>query len=147
MNADDFEKRLQAQPLRQVPDEWRAQPLSTAQQAGPPQKAAPFAHRGAPSLLSTLRYQLSALLWPRPVAWAGLAAVWLVILGLNVSTREASPRVARHASPLSPQVLVAFQEQARVLAELIGPRERPVAEPKTLLPRPRSERRREFFLT
>jgi hypothetical protein len=138
MNSDDFEKRLQHQPVRQVPPEWRAEILSAAHKAAPFQHATRNTHR---SLLSTLGSQLSAILWPRPVAWAGLAAVWLVIAGLNVATRQASPRAVHRTSPLSPQVLVAFQEQARLLAELIGPREAPVAErPKPVLPRPRSER-------
>lgn len=141
MNSNDFEKRLQRQPLRQVPVEWRAEILTAARQAAPLQEASRPAPGASRSLLSTLHYQLSTLLWPRPVAWAGLAAVWLMIAGLNVATREGTPRFAQRASPLSPQVLVAFQEQARLLAELIGPRETPVAErPKAVLPRPRSER-------
>ena len=38
---------------------------------------------------------------------------------------------------------MAFQEQERLLAELLGPRETPVAErPKPHLPQPRSEGRR-----
>jgi hypothetical protein len=72
----------------------------------------------------------------------GLAAVWLVILGINLTTRDASTVLAKHAPPVSPQVFMAFQEQERLLAELIGPRETPVAErPKPRLPRPRSEGR------
>ena len=142
MNPDDFEKRLERQPLRQVPGEWREEILSTARQASLPEHA-PRAtyHAPAPaSLLSTIHHQLSTLLWPHPLAWAGLAAVWLVILGINLTTRDASTVIAKYASPVSPQVFMAFQEQERLLAELIGPRETPVAEPpKPRLPRPRSE--------
>ena len=146
MSANDFEERLQRQPLRQIPGEWREQILSAARQASSSQPATHTTHHAVPSLLSTIHHQLSTLLWPHPTAWAGLAAVWLVIAGLNLTTREASPRFARHASPLSPQVFMAFQEQERVLAELIGPRETPVAErPKPAVPRPRSERRRELL--
>jgi hypothetical protein len=76
-----------------------------------------------------------------------LAAVWLVILGINLTTRDASTRVAKQASPVSPQVFMAFQEQERLLTELIGPRETPVAErPKPARPEPRSERQRELLL-
>jgi len=144
MSADDFEKRLQGQSLRQVPTEWRTEILSAARQAAAPQHASrPTPH--APSLLSTLRKQLSALLWPRPVAWAGLAAVWLVILGLNVATRAGSSQIARRASPATPQAVLTFHEQARLLAELLGPSQTPVAErPKVVVPRPRSERRLEL---
>ena len=91
-------------------------------------------------MLSTLHHQLTALLWPRPIAWAGLAAIWLVIAGLNHATPDASRRAAKHASPLAPQTLTAFREQSRLLAELLGPREAPVVDrPKPHLPRPRSQ--------
>jgi hypothetical protein len=147
MNTEDFEKRLQRQPLRQVPGEWRGEILSAARQASAPQHAPRTTHHSRPSLLSTISYQLSTLLWPHPVAWAGLAAVWLVILGLNHTTRDALPRLAKRSLPAAPQVFMAFQEQERVLAELIGPREAPVAErPKPAPPRPRSERRRELLM-
>jgi hypothetical protein len=76
-----------------------------------------------------------------------LAAIWLVILGINLTTRDASTAVARHASPVSPQVFLAFQEQERLLSELLGPRETPVAErPKAGPARPRSEGRRELMM-
>ena len=150
MSADDFEQRVQRQPLRQVPGEWRQEILAAAQQASQPQHAPRTTHHGspAPSLLSTLRRQLSALLWPHPAAWAGLAAVWLVILGLNHATGDTAPRLARGSAPATPQVFMAFQEQKRVLAELLGPRETPVAErPKVVAPRPRSERRQMLLMT
>jgi hypothetical protein len=76
-----------------------------------------------------------------------LAAVWAVILGMNLTTRDASQMLAKQAAPVSPQVFMAFQEQERLLSELIGPRETPVAErPKPVVPRPRSERQRELLL-
>jgi hypothetical protein len=149
MNTDDFEKRLERQPLRQMPGEWREEILSAARQASLPEHAPRATQHALPSrsLLSTLYHQLSTLLWPHPVAWAGLAAVWLVILGINLTTRDASTLVAKHAAPVSPQVFMAFQEQERLLSELIGPRETPVAErPKPRLPRPRSEGRRALVM-
>jgi len=144
MNPDEFEKWLQRQPLRQMPGAWRDEILSAARQASLAHHAPRTTHHAppSPSLLSTIHHQLSTLLWPHPVAWAGLAAVWLVILGINLTTRDASQMVAKHASPVSPQVFMAFQEQERLLSELLGPRETPVAErPKPRLPRPRSELR------
>ncbi len=149
MNLDDFEKRLQRQPVRQVPGEWREEILSAARQAGSPQPPPRNAQHAAPSrsLLSTLHHQLSALLWPHPAAWAGLAAAWVVILGINLTTRDASQALAKYASPVSPQLFMAFQEQERLLSELIGPREMPVAErPKPRLPRPRSEGRKAMLM-
>ena len=145
MNTDDFEKRLERQPLRQVPGEWRQQILSAARQASLPEHAPRItqqAHRSA-SLLLTIHHQLSTLLWPHPMAWAGLVAVWLVILGVNLTTRDASTVMAKHPSPVSPQFFMAFQEQERLLSELIGPRDTPVTErPKPSPARPRSEGRR-----
>jgi hypothetical protein len=144
MNSDDFEKRLQQQPIREVPVDWRSEILSGARQASLPPHAS---HTPRPSLLSTLNSQLSTLLWPHPTAWAGLVAIWLVILGVNVTTRDASQMAAKHASPASPQVFLAFQEQERLLAELLGLRETPVAErAKPAPPRPRSELRRELLV-
>ena len=149
MNTDDFEKRLARQPLGQIPGEWREEILSTARQATLAEHAPRTTyHAPAPrSLLSTLIHQLSTLLWPHPTAWAGLAAVWLLILGINLTTQDASRLMAKHASPVSPQVFMAFQEQERLLSELIGPRETPVAErPKSSVPRPRSEGRRALVM-
>ena len=148
MNPDEFENHLRCQPLRQVPAEWREEILSAARQASRPQHAPRTTHHAQAwrSLLSTLNSQLSTLLWPHPTAWAGLAAVWLVILGINLATREATPLVAKRASPASPQVFMAFREQERLLAELLGPREAPVAErPKPRPAQPRSEWRQAFI--
>ena len=149
MNTDDFEKRLKREPLRQLPGEWRAQILSAAKRASPAHHASRITHHSPPSrsVLSTLHHQLSTLLWPHPTAWAGLAAVWLVILGINLTTQDASTVIAKHASPVSPQIFMAFQEQERLLSELIGPREAPVAErPKPIVPRPRSEMRQALVM-
>src|ERR1017187_6286219 len=149
MNTDDFAKLLAAKPMGATPRERAEEILSTARQATLAEHAPRTTyHAPAPrSLLSTLIHQLSTLLWPHPTAWAGLAAVWLVILGVNLTTQDASTRFAKHASPASPQVFMAFQEQERLLSELIGPREAPVAErPKPAPPRPRSELRHELLI-
>ena len=149
MNQDDFEARLQREPLRQLPNQWREGILSAARQASRPEHAPRTTHQApaSRSWLSTIYSQLSALLWPHPVAWTGLAAVWLVILGIHLATRDTAVRVARQAAPVSPQVFMAFQEQERLLSELIGPSEPPATEPpKPRLPRPRSERLRAFLL-
>ena len=149
MNPEDFEEHLQRQPLRKVPAAWREQILSAARQAASAQSVPcprPRAHAW-PSLLSTIHSQLSTLLWPHPAAWAGLAAVWMVILGVNLTTQDTALRVAKRAASPSPQVFMAFQEQQRLLTELIESREVPVAErPKPAPPRPRSERRRDLMV-
>ena len=147
MKPDDFEQHLQRQPMRQVPSEWREEILSAARQAARPQ-AAPRAPRHAwRTVFSTLNSHLSTLLWPHPAAWAGLAAVWVAMLGLHLATHDVAPLVAKGSPAPSPQVFMAFQEQQRLLNELIGSRETPPVEPpKPALPRPRSERQSRLLM-
>ena len=160
MNPDEFEKQLSSRPMRQIPAEWRQEILSAAHQASLSEHASSVLRSStaeggrtthhappSPSLLSTINSQLSTLLWPHPTAWAGLAAVWLLILGVNLVTREATLVVAKRAAPASPQVFMAFQEQERLLSELLGPRETPVADqPKPVQPGPRSELRHRLLM-
>ena len=86
------------------------------------------------------------LVWPSRRIWAGLAAIWIGILILNFSQRDNSPAMAMKSR--SPQMIMTWQQQERLLAELIGPNEPGVAEPpKRVGPRPRSELRLEIFMT
>ena len=135
MNPDSLEQKLRRQPLRQVPAEWREEILAAASSAS------------CPSFLSALNHQLSTLLWPSPVAWAGLAAIWILIFAVDFSTRDNSPVVAKSAPP-SPEVIVELKQQQRMLAELMGPRETRVTGPsKTFDRQPRSERCFEILTT
>src|SRR5206468_11388760 len=96
MNTDDFEKRLQRQQPREIPPDWRTDILSAARGAARP---APRSTLHAPrSFLSTLNHHLSALLWPSPRAWAGLAAVWLGLLVVNFGTASKRPAVAERTA-------------------------------------------------
>src|SRR6266404_500860 len=143
MNPDDFEQRLQRQPLRQMPVDWRHEILSAAQGASVQPESLRGAHQVPRwrSILSTLNSQLSTLLWPSPAAWAGLAAIWLVILVVNSSTTSKSKDFAREIPRAVPEVIETWKEQERLLTELIGPPDIPVADrPKPVAPRPRSER-------
>ena len=129
MNTDEFEKRLQRQSLRPIPREWRGEILGAARHAGshPHSIVTP---------LSTSWWR--GLLWPCPQAWAGLAAMWGVILLLNLASRD-PVQVAKSSNIVPAQeLLIALGEHRRLLAELIGTP--PVIEPvKPLRPRPRSE--------
>ena len=101
MNEENkqFEQRLSQQPVKEVPPVWRAEILAAARAAQPTPQVARVAKH---SFLSTINEQLSAVLWPHPKAWAGLAAVWVGIIVLNVSTQDrAVPRMER-AEPASP---------------------------------------------
>ena len=129
MKPDDFEKQLERQPLREIPAEWRDGILRAAR-------------AGHGLQLSTFRFQRSGwwreLLWPCPQAWVGLAAVWMLILALNATSHEPMAVAGRQRSPLSPELIMALQEQRRLFTELIG--STPSAETsKTFVPRPRSE--------
>ena len=82
------------------------------------------------------------LIWPCRRTWAGLAAVWILIFVFNFSQRDPSELMARKSPPPSQEMILAFRQQERLLAELISPNEpQTVALPKPFLPQPRSEGR------
>ena len=145
MNGEsEFEKELQRQPQRPLPPAWRAEILSAARQAAPRRQLSPVVPR---TLFSTLSAQLSTVLWPHPRAWAGLAAIWLLIFALDFTAHEPSGRkVAGQAGPPSPQMRELLQAQEQLMAELVGPFE-PAEnrQPKPVPPQPRSECREEFM--
>jgi hypothetical protein len=130
MKPDDFEQQLERQAFRQVPPEWRAEIL----------KAAKGELRSSECRPTTIRQVLDVLLWPSPKAWAGLAAVWAVVLSLGIANRrQPEPRAGQEAAP-SPATILALREQRRTLAQLIESIEpQPAEPPKTFVPRPRSE--------
>jgi len=82
------------------------------------------------------------LIFPCRRIWTGLAAVWILIFIFNFSQRDRADLAARKAPPPSPEAIQAWRQQQRLLAELIGPNETRAAQPpKSLTPRPSSERR------
>jgi hypothetical protein len=140
MKPDDFESRLQRQPQRQIPPTWRAEILATAREAQAACHPSPVTCHPKPSWPSSIVHFLSSLLWPHPKAWAGLAAVWLLIFAVNISMRDASPRLAEKSVPPSAEMVAELKKQQRMFAELVGPREEPVADwSKTYKSRPRTE--------
>jgi hypothetical protein len=134
MKPDVFEQKLSRQPLRQIPAEWRREILDAAIS-----RHSPLVTRH--SFFSTLNHKLSIILWPHPNAWAGLAAVWILIFAVNFSMRDTTPLVAEKAAPPSPEVVAELKQQQRMLAELIGVRDTSDADRSKLwVPQPRSER-------
>ena len=132
-SEDKFEKRLQSLPQRQIPADWRKEILDAARSAA--------LADSRPSLPSTFNSKLSTLLWPHPVAWAGLAAVWLLVLGLNLASSDGSPSdMARQAAPPPAQIRELLKQQAQMLTELVGPGPQP-DRPKPAASRPHSRRR------
>jgi hypothetical protein len=134
MKPDDFEQKLQRQPLRPIPAEWRRAILGACRESRVEgrEQTRPWP--------STLVSRLSTFLWPHPAAWAGLAAIWIFIFAVNFSIRDKSPVVADKSGPPSPEVVAELKQQQRMLAELIGSSQAREAEPpKSFLPQPRSE--------
>lgn len=140
--SPDLEARLQQLPLRSVPSEWRAQILSQAKAgaSSAPASNAFLASPQRPSSFSHLSDWLSALLWPSPKAWAGLAAAWLVLLTLNHSLVTSNAPTTSVVS-MSKETLMIGREEQRLLAELIGPATDSATadRPKPGVPKPRSE--------
>ena len=162
MNSEDqFESRLRQQPPRPLPPGWRQEILSAARQAASGRAPVPnprrSAHSAFISYLSTLNSRLSTVFnsrlstafWPHPAAWAGLAAAWLLIAGLDFAASEPSAyTVARRPPPPSPQLRELLRQQDLMLAELIGLPGKPAAQPATPpVPQPRSQRGEESMHT
>jgi hypothetical protein len=141
MNRDDqLEQRLRRQPVKRIPSEWREQILTQAASGQP-----------APNENHVSRFTFHALwqklIWPNPNAWAGLAAVWLVILGLNFASRDSAPRgAARPVAAPDSEMRRLLLQQELLYAQLMDLPLPPVAEPrKPVAPGPHSRRRVEFI--
>ncbi len=114
MKTDDFEKRLQRVPQRNVPDAWRAEVLANA-------KGDSASPDDADSIVTLLRKAFLLFIHrPHGMAWSGVAAAWALILLLNFSAQEGTTFVAAQTMP-SPDTMQALQKQKRfLLAELNG---------------------------
>ena len=139
MQGDDFEERLRRQPLRQLPGEWRNDILSAANAAvgrGHARQAV-----SAPASIPTLKAHLVGLLWPSPIAWAGLVAIWLLLITVNHNAKDTSKTMASAGQEAASGMIMAWKEQQRLLTELIQPAKTAgIQPPKQSPPSPRSER-------
>ena len=132
---EPFERRLSRQPLRQIPGEWRADILWEGLRASREN------NWDADTASLPKRDWLAEIFWPHPKAWAGLAAIWILILAVDFSMRDSSPRTVEKYAPPSPEVMVELKKQQRLFAELVGPIQPPDADrQKIFAPKPRSER-------
>lgn len=107
--------------------------------------AKPSVARGNGLPLRALLTLWHELIWPCRRTWAGLAAVWVVLLALQLVSRDPKEVVARKTPPPSPEMLMVLRQQRLFLAELV---ERPVPRgadrPKAVPVRPRSQRQEEM---
>ncbi|MGA2870030.1 MAG: hypothetical protein ABSF34_12840 [Verrucomicrobiota bacterium] len=79
------------------------------------------------------------LILPSHRVWTGLAAVWALIMAVHFSLRDpGQPGMAKVTAP----EMMSFQEQQKLVNELLADRFVPVDfdRQKTFTPRPRSER-------
>jgi hypothetical protein len=89
------------------------------------------------------------LLWPSPWAWAGAAAAWVLIFALNFAA-SAGPDGASMANaralPASVVEMALAERQSLMTSLLDASPMEPAAPPRELIrPRPRSERKSEWF--
>lgn len=109
---DDFEQRLQRQPLNAPPASWRDAILGEARRKMSPER------EPRPALLARFREWL----WPHPAAWAGLATIWLVLFlvqhQMNVEIRD-EIELAGTRAPVR-DVLLAFEEQQALINQLLA---------------------------
>ena len=102
----------------------------------------------AAAMANAIRLSFLELIWPCRRTWAALAAVWIALFIFNASQRDKSELAARKLPPPSPEAILTFRQQEKLLAELIGPNEpQAAAPPKPFLPQPRSEGRIEILIT
>lgn len=136
MKPDNLEHQLQRRPVRPIPAEWREEILAAARAAGPRP-----ATRGA-RRTSWWR----ELLWPSPLAWAGAAAVWAVILALAAAaSSDAEPGMAARFAPPPAVIRMAIAEKRRLMASLFDTAAEPAAPPPDpARPQPHSQRRTDW---
>jgi hypothetical protein len=87
-----------------------------------------------------LRQVWREIILPSRRIWGGLAAAWLMILFLNVSSSE--PQAGRSSIQMAksaPQVLMEVKRHRRLLAELLAEKVEQPADRRPYVPQPRSE--------
>lgn len=143
-NDDQFEQCLRRQRLRQIPAAWRKEILAAADVNRRSTVTQPVFEDQA-ALLAGWR-----LLFARvPLAWASLAALWLVLVGVNLTLPSPIVSVAVQTPPSARMESLAALDFGSADFEALGkqlspaPATAPATETPTAPRRPRSERRRD----
>ena len=136
----DFERKLEQQPMREIPTGWRQQIL-TAAERNRRSASVPTVSEDQAALVAGWRLLLGRL----PLAWSALAALWLVLLGANLMLPSAGDgAVTQLSSPTRLANLAALElltSESDVVGDASAPTTESAPSPKsTPAPqRPRSE--------
>lgn len=134
MNPEDFEKRLQRQPLRQLPSEWRADILHAATAANARRSIVNW-----PLFIFSKLWR--ELIWPARRIWVGFAFVWVAIVAVNFADAEKSGGLEASTKVPLGNLITVWQQQQELLTELNSPESPDMDKPRHSLPKPRSDRR------
>jgi hypothetical protein len=143
-NEDQFEQRLRRQPLRPVPPAWREEILAAAE-ANRQNATTQSISEDQAALLAGWRLVFSRL----PIAWATLAALWIVLIGLNLTLPSPIVRVAAQTPPAVRMESLAAWDFESADFEVLGrqlspaPANSPATKDAVVPRRPHSERRRD----
>jgi hypothetical protein len=120
------------QPSQTARRRW-ARAVAEAARPGPVRRFAPAA---------ALQEWCHDVIWPWRRVWAGMAAVWLVILAGNVSLREPSLVITAKSATPTQEAINSFRDSQKILAELLADHSAPrdAARQKFFSPKPRTER-------
>lgn len=95
----DFEDKLRSLPFREPPADLRRQVLAAAENAVP-------------------RWTWRDWFWPSPIAWAGLATIWMALFFFDSASTPAAPAAVPSWSAREPFPSTLYASQARQAALL-----------------------------
>jgi hypothetical protein len=96
--------------------------------------------RSQTAATAVLRTLWRELIFPCRRIWAGLAAIWILIFIVNFPQRDSSQTMITKSSP-SPEIMMTFRDQQKLLDELLADRSIPTdaERPRIFSPKPRTE--------
>jgi len=121
----------------------QATPAARRRWAGAVQQAAAPSAIQQPFLTALWRIVWGELIRPSRYAWTGMAALWVAMLAINAQFPDHRMSGAGDRASSSQEMMQAWEEQNRVLAELTKPAFVAPAPPPNL-PRPRSQAERNW---
>lgn len=143
---ENFEEQLKRTPMRSIPSDWKTDILSS---------------RSSTKAVKTTskvgwKTRLQELLWPSPIAWASLAAIWMILIAAQLNSDSSQENQVLIASSAKSETTYPkerneeSQETHELLVELgIAPEDKKKAtrqEPSILnLPDQRTEYRKHSF--